>query len=94
MGINFLTELWVGTKCAFSKPVTLDKNTILDRANHNCTQLSIEPAKCIACRTCMRICPNRCIQIIDKKHFTFDATRCTNCHLCQKACPKNAINWE
>ena len=91
MKINILSELWVGIKCVFSRPVTLDKKTILKKANN--TQFSIDKSKCIACRTCMRVCPNRCIEILDKEHFVFYKSKCSDCRLCQRFCPKNAIKY-
>lgn len=93
MGISFISEIWLGIKCAFKKPVTLNKETILEQAKRTCNNLTIDPAKCIACKTCVRTCPNKCIKIIDKEHFEFNVSRCANCHLCQKLCPKNAITW-
>ena len=99
MGISFISELWVGIRCAFRKPVTLDKNTILKKSqkyNHN--RLCIDPTECIKCKNCMFICPNKCIQILDmptqdSKNFKWDETRCVNCRLCENSCPKKAINW-
>lgn len=98
MGISFISELWLGVKCCFQKPVTLNKRTILEDAQKNCSKLCLDANKCIKCKSCVYICPNKCIQIIDIKnqdtqHFTWNKTKCANCRLCEKSCPKGAIFW-
>ena len=99
MGINFISELWTGIKCIFRQPVTLSKTNILKLSQkRSFNRLRVDPSKCIKCKNCMYICPNKCIQILDTsiqngEHFRWDETKCANCRLCEKSCPKKAISW-
>lgn len=42
--------------------------------------------KCIQCRRCERICPQKCI-----KDFVINQTHCLHCGLCFEECPANAV---
>lgn len=56
-----------------------------------------EPELCIACGSCVRVCPTHCItlEIFDDEnkryHLTFDYAQCMNCMECVTACNKDAI---
>ncbi len=51
--------------------------------------LTVDNAKCIGCKQCMKIgCP--CISIVDGK-ARIDATLCTGCGLCKQMCKPGAI---
>jgi NADH-quinone oxidoreductase subunit I len=57
--------------------------------------------KCIACRACERVCPDRLILIsavrnpesrkLELTGFLLDNSRCCFCGLCEDACPTDAI---
>jgi NADH:ubiquinone oxidoreductase subunit F (NADH-binding)/(2Fe-2S) ferredoxin/ferredoxin len=52
---------------------------------------SIDPAKCIGCTKCARICPVSCIEgKVKQQHFINEAL-CIACGACFTACPVNAI---
>lgn len=54
--------------------------------------ISVNSAKCIGCKACMKIgCP--AISIVDKK-AVIDQTQCVGCNVCSQLCRQNAIGKE
>ena len=54
--------------------------------------ISVNSAKCIGCRACMKIgCP--AISIVDRK-AVIDQTQCVGCNVCAQLCRQNAIGKE
>lgn len=54
--------------------------------------ISVDSAKCIGCKACMKIgCP--AISIADKK-AVIDSTQCVGCGVCSQLCRQNAISKE
>lgn len=59
--------------------------------------------KCIACGSCMRLCPSQCITVQGEKKegdkrkyptlFQVDFTRCSLCGTCSEVCPVAAIEY-
>jgi NADH-quinone oxidoreductase subunit I len=59
--------------------------------------------RCIACGTCMRLCPSQCITVQGEKKegdkrkyptvFQVDFTRCSLCGTCSEVCPVAAIAY-
>jgi NADH-quinone oxidoreductase subunit I len=59
--------------------------------------------KCIACGSCMRLCPSQCITVQGEKKegdkrkyptvFQVDFTRCSLCGTCSEVCPVGAIDY-
>jgi len=54
------------------------------------TDISYKPDKCIACGSCVPVCPEGCHQVADGTH-TFDRTNCTRCGACAEACYMQAL---
>ena len=49
---------------------------------------------CIGCGVCMRACPGKAIELVDRKP-KFDYTKCIRCYCCQELCPQTAIDvWQ
>jgi pyruvate ferredoxin oxidoreductase delta subunit len=46
---------------------------------------------CIACRLCLLICPEACIQGKEKNTFDCDYAYCKGCGSCAVICPKKDI---
>ena len=46
---------------------------------------------CVACGTCMKVCPRQAISIYKGIRAMVDPNRCVGCGLCKKECPANAI---
>jgi NADH-quinone oxidoreductase subunit F len=47
----------------------------------------IDPAKCTACRLCLKNCPDEAIDGDKKKIHIIDQEKCTNCGTCLDVCP-------
>ncbi len=50
--------------------------------------------ECVGCAQCAKICPTRCITMVnykERKHPQIDLGHCMFCALCVDACPTNAI---
>ena len=60
-----------------------------------CTALlryEIDPAKCVGCTACARICPVHCISGSAKQAHVIDQSRCIECGACSAACRFDAIS--
>lgn len=51
----------------------------------------IDPAKCIACHTCMGACPVCAISTGADGKCVIDPTKCISCGTCAAVCPVAAI---
>ena len=52
--------------------------------------VAIDPAKCIKCKLCVKICP---VGAIDPaNNFSVDNAKCTKCNSCIEVCPKKAVS--
>ncbi|MDR3030817.1 MAG: 4Fe-4S binding protein [Holosporales bacterium] len=91
--VDIFNAILLGIKCIFKKPVTKNLKDIKRNAGFR-RYFFIDNSKCIGCKNCSSICPNRSIQIIDKNNYIFDKDKCAYCGLCQKACPKKAIKFK
>ena len=49
---------------------------------------------CIACKMCLVVCPEDCIQGKEKNTYTSDHNYCKGCGLCAEVCPKADIVME
>ncbi len=47
---------------------------------------------CINCSLCKLICPEGCIEGIEKNAYSTDLDYCKGCGLCAYICPKNDID--
>ncbi len=46
---------------------------------------------CVACGTCIKVCPFGAIQIRDGIKAIIDLDKCVGCGKCQKICPASVI---
>lgn len=51
----------------------------------------IDPAKCIACHTCMGACPAMAISVGADGKCVIDPAKCISCGTCAAVCPVAAI---
>jgi polyferredoxin len=54
------------------------------------TRIQVDPAKCIGCGKCERLCPMN-VKLRDPKRSRENGTECLFCFACAKACPTKAI---
>lgn len=53
--------------------------------------LKLEPAKCVGCGLCVTVCPQRVLQMNEKKAEIVAKTRCIECGACMSNCPVGAV---
>jgi len=62
--------------------------------------LSLDPAACVACHACVRVCPTGALSrqdLAEPPHggpdslYCLDPARCTGCHLCRDVCEHDAL---
>ena len=51
----------------------------------------VEQRDCVACGSCMKVCPKQAIQVIWGMMAQVDRTRCVGCGKCAKECPGSVI---
>ncbi len=56
-------------------------------------RLDVDPALCVGCRQCEKVCPNDCFVIVDDC-AQIDHTTCLECGHCLAACPSGAISMD
>jgi NAD-dependent dihydropyrimidine dehydrogenase PreA subunit len=53
----------------------------------------IDKQRCVGCGTCVKVCHNRCVVLIDKvAHIDYDL--CDRCTQCVSICPQQALSWD
>ncbi|MBL4614814.1 MAG: 2-oxoacid:acceptor oxidoreductase family protein [Magnetovibrio sp.] len=59
---------------------------------HDFVHLDINPAWCKSCDICVKMCPERCLQLDENLKAILSAPdRCTGCRICEWLCPDLAI---
>ena len=56
-------------------------------------QISYDERECLHCLTCVRLCPEKCIEHTDGK-IMLDRERCSGCLSCVNGCPGRALKAE
>lgn len=54
----------------------------------------VDAARCLACGTCVSMCPTRAISLVGEgacASYRFNPGRCSECGLCVRSCPQQAI---
>ena len=46
---------------------------------------------CVACGSCLKVCPMAAVSIYKGCHAAVDADKCVGCGKCAKACPAGVI---
>lgn len=46
---------------------------------------------CVACGTCIKICPRNAIKIVNGVFAEVDESKCIGCTICTKECPASII---
>ena len=54
----------------------------------------ILPQQCVACGTCLDVCPRGALSIFHGSFAQVDITRCVGCGLCARECPAGIIKLE
>ena len=57
---------------------------------HSAGKPHVDPAECIGCGSCQRVCAHRAITITNRK-ASIDHNRCVGCGRCLGVCPKDAV---
>ena len=51
----------------------------------------VDEKKCIGCGTCVKFCPEACIELDENKKSKIDYEWCKGCGVCAEVCPVKAI---
>jgi uncharacterized protein (DUF362 family)/NAD-dependent dihydropyrimidine dehydrogenase PreA subunit len=53
-----------------------------------------DPARCVGCGDCTKMCPQKCIRIAEKGKpvAVMDYKKCIRCYCCHEVCPEKAID--
>ena len=51
----------------------------------------IDQSHCVACGSCLKVCPRSALQIPHGITATVNEARCVGCGLCAKECPASVI---
>ena len=57
-------------------------------------QILYDKKKCAHCQTCIHVCPNHAISVVDDDHITVNPSNCNGCLSCVKNCPTKALSFE
>lgn len=52
---------------------------------------SIEQKNCVACGTCMMVCPKKAVSIVKGCYASVDKDACVGCGICKNVCPTECI---
>lgn len=58
---------------------------------HQYPETAWDTKKCIACKTCKKICPNGAIDFNKQRKYLIDKSVCMNCGKCVDECPSSAL---
>lgn len=51
----------------------------------------VNQKECVACGTCIKVCPKNALSIPKGIYAVVDLERCIGCSLCAKSCPASVI---
>ena len=58
----------------------------------NVTTLELSPEKCTGCATCLEVCPQGVLALVEDKVQIVDQDACMECGACARNCPEGAIH--
>lgn len=54
----------------------------------------VNQEECVACGSCVKVCPMSAIQIYKGLYAKVDSNKCIGCSMCAKECPASVITVE
>ncbi len=54
----------------------------------------VNQEECVACDSCVKVCPMSAIQIYKGLYAKVDSNKCIGCSMCAKECPASVIPVE
>lgn len=54
----------------------------------------VNQEECVACGSCVKVCPMSAIQIYKGLYAKVDSNKCIGCGMCAKECPASVIKVE
>ncbi|MCS7304938.1 MAG: FAD-dependent oxidoreductase [Thermoguttaceae bacterium] len=87
-GPKMLSEAILQAKAAASRAASL---LAQDRLQRSSIVSQVDPSRCAACLTCVRLCPFDVPRITEQGVAYIEPAQCQGCGLCASACPRKAI---
>jgi len=94
--INIVRPFFLGLYHAFKRTFTIKHPFVkLKPTERYRGRVVLNIDRCIGCKSCVNICPNKALGMVEfgeKKVPQYDAGRCCLCNLCVEICPTIALS--
>jgi heterodisulfide reductase subunit A len=88
---RFIDETIAHAKAVAGRAATVLSRAYLDIAGQIA---KVDPTDCVACATCVKVCPYGAPMINDLKKAEIQSAKCMGCGSCTAACPAHAISLQ
>jgi heterodisulfide reductase subunit A2 len=88
---RFIDETIAHAKAVAGRAATVLSRTHLDIAGQIA---KVDPTACVACATCVKVCPYGAPMINDLKKAEIQGAKCMGCGSCTAACPAHTITLQ
>ncbi len=96
MVIDIVRPFFLGLYHAFKRTFTIKHPFVrLKPTERYRGRVVLKVERCIGCKSCVNICPNKVLEMVEfngKKVPQYDAGRCCLCNLCVEICPVSALS--
>jgi len=94
--VDIIRPFFLGLYHAFKRTFTIKHPFVrLEPTKRYRGRVVLNIDRCIGCRSCVNICPNKTLEMVEfggRKLPQYDAGRCCLCNLCVEICPTIALS--